>query len=114
MARSNETGHIPLSGGMRGRDQELNSGSAPSEFLFDPVVVGRHPPEKIRSPLLRVHAAYVIFPADRSSAVALIVPEVEVPPSIEVANAGTASDFHFIPLSGGIPRRWMALSARGG
>jgi hypothetical protein len=61
LARSNETGHIPLSGGMCGRDQDLDSGAAPSEFLFDPMVVSRHPPKKVRSHLLRVHATYVIF-----------------------------------------------------
>src|SRR5207237_381664 len=75
--------------------------------------VGCHPPPQFRSGPVRIDAADIVFPLPRPTVVPFVVPEVEVPPSLEVTNPRPASDFHFIPLSRGILSVSMSLSGGG-
>src|SRR6266566_6323122 len=80
------------------------TGRPPREFLLRLPVVDGHPAQEIGPGGLRVHATDVVLLPLRPSVRPLVMPEVEVPPSVEVANTSAASDFHFIPLSRGMPR----------
>src|SRR5207237_5350200 len=84
---------VPLSGAMRA-NEALGPRPTPGELLPRPPMVGGHSTEEVRPRLVGVHPADVVLPLLRPSVVPFVVPEVEVPPSVEVANAGTASDFH--------------------
>src|SRR5947208_7514227 len=95
------------------RDQALDPRPASGELLLPPPVVGRHPPQQFRSGPVRIDAADIVFPPPRPTVVPFVVPEVEVPPSLEVTNPRAASDFHFIPLSRGILSVSMSLSGGG-
>src|SRR5256884_3839391 len=95
------------------RDQALDPRPASGEFLFCLPVVGCHPPQQFRSGPVRIDAADIVFPLPRPTVVPFVVPEVEVPPSLEVTNPRPASDFHFIPLSRGILSVSMSLSGGG-
>src|SRR6266513_656621 len=85
---------VPLSGGMRA-NEGLDPRPTPGELLLRPPMVGGHSMEDVRPRLVGVHPADVVLPLLRPSVVPFVVPEVEVPPSVEIANAGAASDFHF-------------------
>src|SRR5436309_6620409 len=85
---------VPLSGGMRG-NEGLDLRPTPGELPLRPPMVGGHPTEEVRPRLVGVHPADVVLPLLRPSVVPFVAPEVEVPPSVEIANAGAASDVHF-------------------
>src|SRR5438105_7735890 len=85
---------VPLSGGMRA-NEGLDPRSTVCELLLRPPMVGGHSTEEVRPRLVGVHPADVVLPPLRPSVVPFVVPEVEVPSSVEIANAGAASDFHF-------------------
>jgi len=86
---------IPLSGGMIRRDQPLDPSPRPRELLLRGPVIGGHPTHEIRLRFFGVNpAAVVLFPRG-PTVVSLIVPEVEVTPSVELPNPGPAADFHF-------------------
>src|SRR5437762_9886360 len=92
---SEGSGHfVPLSGGMRA-NEDLDPRPTPGELLLRPPMVGGHSMEEVRPRPVGVHPADVVLPLLRPSVVSFVVPEVEVPPSVEIANAGAASDFHF-------------------
>src|SRR5207249_7553849 len=61
--------------------------------------------EELGPASLRIDPADVLLPPNGSAVVALVVPEVEVPPTVEITDPGPATDFHFIPLSRGMPSR---------
>src|SRR5207237_2298919 len=86
--------NVPLSGGMSRLNEAFDPGPPPREFLLRLPVVDGHPAQEIGPGGLRVHATDVVFLPLRPSVRPLVVPEVEVPPPVEVANAGAASDFH--------------------
>src|SRR5207249_10029860 len=94
-ARWNEDRRVPLSGGIRPREETLDPGSPPRELLFGPPVVRGHAAEQFRPTLLGIRSTEVVLFSNGSTVVPLVMPEVEIPPSVEVANAGTTSDFHF-------------------
>src|SRR5207249_3545085 len=104
---------IPLSGGMP-RDEGLDPRPPSRELPLHPPMVGSHSTQKLRLSPLRVDAAEVVLFPLRPSVVPFVMPEVEVPPSVEVANPRTASDFHFIPLSRGISAESFDLPGGGG
>src|SRR5437867_4623066 len=94
-------------------DEGLDPRSSPGELLFRPSMVDGHPTQEVGPRLLRVDAADVVLLPLRSSVVPLVMPEVQVPPSVEVSHAGTTSDFHSIPLSRGISREGFVLPGGG-
>src|SRR5205823_7973831 len=89
---------IPLSGGMLRGDELLDPSPPTAELLFRLPVVCGHPPEEIRLRLLRIHAPDVVLPPHRMTVHALVVPEVEVPPTIEIPDPRAAADFHRLYL----------------
>src|SRR5881628_3354487 len=93
---------VPLSRGMIRGDQDLDPRPLPRELVLRLPVIGGDPAREIRSCVFGVDAADIVLFPRGPSLVSLIVPEVEVPPSVEVSDAGPAADFHFIPLSRGI------------
>src|SRR6059058_6541761 len=83
---SERSGHfVPLSGGMRA-NEGLDPRPTPGELLLRPPMVGGHSMEEVRLRLVGVHPADVVLPLLRPSVVPFVVPEVEVPPSVEIAN----------------------------
>src|SRR5205807_3625108 len=91
--RWNEGSRIPLSRGMHRGDQTLDPGSPPRKLLLGPPVVRGHATEQLRPALLGIRATDIVLLSNGSTVVPFVMPEVEVPSSVEVANAGTASDF---------------------
>src|SRR5947199_10047844 len=85
---------VPLSGGMRA-NEGLDPRPTPGELLLRPPMVGGHSMEEVRPRLVGVHPADVVLPFLRPSVVPFVVPDVAVPPSVEIANAGAASASHF-------------------
>src|SRR5256712_866333 len=86
---------VPLSGGMIRRDQALDPSPLPRELLLRVSVIGGHPTHEIRLRPFGVDAADVVLFPRGPTVVSLVVPEVEVTPSVELTNPGPASDFHF-------------------
>jgi len=76
----------------RGCDGLLDLGPASREFLLGPAVVRRDPTKQLLLRPIRSDAADVVLVARRPTVRPLVVPEVEVPPSIEVADPRAASD----------------------
>src|SRR5205823_11244443 len=104
-ARWSEERRIPLSGGIRRGDQRLDPGPRPRERPFGLPVVRSDAAEELGPASLRIDPADVLLLPNGSAVVALVVPEVEVPPTVEITDPGPATDFHFIPLSRGMPSR---------
>src|SRR5207245_9610679 len=90
--------NIPLSGGTLRGDQLLDPSPSPGKLLFRLPVVSRHAPQEIRLRLLRVHPTHVLLAPHRMTVRALVVPEVEVPPAVEIPNPRTAADLHRLYL----------------
>src|SRR5438094_9593475 len=86
---------IPLSGGMIRRDQPFDPSPLPRELLLRGPVIGGHSTHEIRLRFFGVDAADVVLFPRGPTAVSLVVPEVEVTPSVELPNPGPAADFHF-------------------
>src|SRR5437867_1678084 len=80
------------------RDEGLDPRPTSAELLFRLPVVRGHPPQEIRLRLLRIHAPDVVLPPHRMTVHALVVPEVEVPPTIEIPDPRAAADFHRLYL----------------
>jgi hypothetical protein len=80
---------------MTGGDQALDPGPLPREFLLDFPMIGGHPTQEIGTGLFGVDAADVLLVPPGPSVGSFVVPEVEVPPAIEIADPDTAADFHF-------------------
>src|SRR5207247_10996232 len=85
-------------------NEAFDPGPPPREFLLRLPVVDGHPAQEIGPGGLRVHATDVVFLPLRPSVRPLVVPEVEVPPSVEVANAAPHPISTLIPLSRGMAR----------
>src|SRR3989441_8329360 len=105
--------NVPLSGGMSRLNEAFDPGPPPGEFLLRVPVVDGHPAQEIGPGGLRVRATDVVLLPLRPSVRPLVMPEVEVPPSVEVTNTSAASDLHFIPLSRGMPQRAFSVSGGG-
>src|SRR5437667_11031612 len=76
---------VPLRGGMP-RDEGLDPRPPSRELPLRPPMVGSHTAQQVRLRPLRVDAAEVVIFPLRPSVVPFVVPEVEVPPSVEVTN----------------------------
>src|SRR5256712_309815 len=88
-------GLVPLSGGMIRRDQAFDPGPLPRELLLRVPVIGGHPTHENRLRPFGVDAADVVLFPRGPTVVSLVVPEVEITPSVELTDPGPASDFHF-------------------
>src|SRR3989454_5451305 len=88
-------GLVPLSGGMIRRDQAFDPSPLPRELLLRVPVIGGHPTHENRLRLFGVDAADVVLFPRGPTVVSLVVPEVEITPSVELTDPGPASDFHF-------------------
>src|SRR5207253_8989947 len=98
---------------VRRGDHRLDPSPAPRQFLLHSPVIRGHATQEVRSPLLGVDAAHVVLLPNRSSSVVLVMPEIEVPSTVEIPDASPTANFHFIPLSRGMLLPWMAFSGRG-
>src|SRR5947199_8855671 len=77
------------------RDQPLDPSPRPRELLLRGPVVGGQPTHEIRLRFFGVNPADVVLFPRGPTVVSLIVPEVEVSPSVELPTPGPATDFHF-------------------
>src|SRR3989442_15489003 len=78
----------------RGGDLALDMGPPSGELLLRLPMVRGHPSEQLVPSARRLDPADVVLASEGASVLSLVVPEVEVPSSAEVADPRAASDLH--------------------
>ena len=80
---------------MREGDEAFDPGPPPREFLFRLSVVRGEPSQEVGPCNVRFEAANIVFLPLRSPVRPFVMPEIEVPSTVEVADTSPAPNLHF-------------------